>query len=511
MQSTTSKEKESKKVDNVKKVQLDIHIPGLILSILLWIVLISTMVSVVKLGIFPTFYVVLFGIITCLIGMIVLLTQFTTNMCKKGMIVAVVLGLIFLFLGVEVRNTNNVLKAVTDSSKQQVKMEIVVRAEDDAKSISDAKNYKFGIQEKMDKDLFKQARRALKEQYGKSVKVKKYSGLEDQIGALYDEKVDAILLNEGIHTLINREYKSFEEKTKVIGTVTINYDIESKKEADIEQSFYSVLLIGVEEDEKAIATNTMSTTQILLTANPTTRQTLAVTIPDEYYVSLGDQTNDKEDMLSMASAVNVDYLVAAIEQLYDTHINYYAKFNLNGIASIIDDFGAIAVNSDYSFGTADKKYYFKTGVNHMNGEEALAYWNEVGENGEVQRNKNQQYVIEGIFDKIFSPWMLLHYASVLDSVEKNFETNLSEKQLKMLIKEQLSMKKEKEWNVGYVIANGLNTRKYTYYSSERSVPVVVPSDKTTDIIQALIKKIQNGYEISTDDLTIPMVDQEKDE
>ncbi len=425
---------------------------------------------------------------------------------------AAILCPILLFLTVQIRNTDEVIKAITDVDKQQVKMSIIVRTDDDAQNISDVEDYKFGIQEEIDSNLFKKARGILKKEYGKSIKVKKYSGLEDQIGALYNEKVDAILLNEGIRPLINKVYKSFEENTKVIGTVTLDYDIESKKEADIEESFFNLLLVGIDE-EKKITTNTMSTTHMLVTAHPKTRQMLVVTIPDTYYVSLGKQTDEKADLLGMANTVNLDYLTEAVEELYNTHINYFVKFNQNGLADIIDDFGVIAVKSDYSFGTSDKKYYFRKGINHMDGEEALAYWNESDnvENGEVQRSRNQQYVLEGIFDKVLSPWMLLHYSSVLESIEKNFETNLSEVQLKTLIRDQISFSKKKKWNVGSVIANGLNTRKYTYYSSERSVPVIVPSERTTDIIQSLIKKIQKGYEISTDDLTIPMVDQKKDD
>ncbi len=512
MQLKKSKQEGSKQLGDVKKIQFYIHIPGIILSSLLWILLISCIVSVVQLGIIPIQLIVLFGIIFCLIAFIVSLTQFTEYMCKKGMILAIILCPILLFLIVEIKNTDNVIKAVTNANKQQVKMSIIVRADDDAKNVSDVKDYKFGIQEKIDSKLFKKARDILKEEYGQSIQVKKYSGFEDQIGALYNEKVDAILLNEGIRPLISKIYKSFEKNTKVIGTVTLNYEIESKKEADIAETFFNILLVGIEEEEK-ITTNTMSATHMLITAHPQTRQMLAVTIPDQYYVSLGNQTGDESDLLGIASAVSLDYLAEAVEELYNTHINYFVKFNLNGISNIIDNFGAIAVKSDYSFGTSDERYYFRKGINHMDGEEALAYWKEIDnvENGEVQRSRNQQYVIEGIFKKILSPWILLHYSSVLDSIEKNFETNLSEEQLKMLIREQLSFNKENKWDIGYVIANGLNTRKYTYYSSERSVPAVVPSDKTTDIIQSLIKKVQRGYEISTDDLTIPMVNQKKDD
>ncbi|MGN0465922.1 MAG: LCP family protein [Lachnospiraceae bacterium] len=494
----------------MKEIQFYVHIPGMILSILLWILLISCIMSVVRLGIFPTHFVVLFGIICCLIAFTVLLTQFTEQMCKKGMIAAVVLCPIFLFLTTEVKNTDNIIKSITNVNKQQVKMSIIVRADDKAEDISDAKKYKFGIQEKIDSKLFKEAADILKKEYGQSIKVKKYLGFEDQIGALYNKKVDAILFNEGIRPLISKVYKSFGENTKVLGTVTLEYEIESKKEADIEESFFNILLVGIEEQKK-ITTNTMSTTHILITAHPQTRQMLAVTIPDKYYVSLGRQTGNKSDLLSVANAVNLDYLTEAVEELYHTNINYFVKFNLNGIANIIDNFGMIAVKSDYAFGTSDKRYYFRKGINHMSGEEALAYWKEIDniEDGTVQRSKNQQYVLEGIFKKIFSPWIVFHYSSVLESIEKNIETNLSEEQLKILIRDQLSFSKKKKWNTGYVIANGLNTRKYTYYSSERSVPVVKPSDKTTDIIQSLIKKIQRGYEISTDDLTIPMVDQKR--
>ncbi len=512
MELKTSNEKESKKSGYEKRIELYIYIPGLLLSVLLWILLISCIVLAGKLGVFPTSFFVLFGVIFCLIALIIFLTQFTEKMCKKGMIMAIILCPIFLFLAVQIKKTDDVIKTVTNANTQQVRMSIIVRADDEAKGIADVAEYKFGIQKEIDKKIFEKAKIILKEEYGKSIHTRRYSGFENQIEALYDERVDAILINEGLRPLIERLYKTFAEKTKVIGTVTLNYDIESKKDADIEKTFYNILLVGIDE-EKNIKTNTMSKTTILITAHPKIKQMLSVTIPDDYYISLGKQTKNKADLLSVASATNVDYLVAAVEELYNTHINYFVKFNLNGLADIIDDFGVIAVKSDYSFNTSDYSYYFKKGINHMDGKEALAYWSEIEnvENGEVQRSKNQKYVLKGIFDKLLSPWVLFHYSSILDSVEKNFETNLSEEQLKTFIRQKLSSNKKNKWEIGHVIANGLNTRKYTYYSSERSVPVIVPSEKTTDIIDSLIKKIQKGYEISTDDLTIPMVNQKKDD
>ena len=118
------------------------------------------------------------------------------------------------------------------------------------------------------------------------------------------------------------------------------------------------------------------------------------------------------------------------------------KYN---IEKVVDAIGGIDVKSDFAF-TEDstwppKHYYYKKGINHLNGNQALAFARErlVFPDGDVQRVKNQQKVITAIVDKISSSATIINnYTKILDAISSSFATNLDTKSINRLVKMQLS-------------------------------------------------------------------------
>ena len=93
-----------------------------------------------------------------------------------------------------------------------------------------------------------------------------------------------------------------------------------------------------------------------------------------------------------------------LSQLYDTEIQFYARVNFTSLVEIVDQLGGIDVESDIEFTTSpDSGVVINVvqGMNHFNGEEALAFSRERQNvpGGDNQRGKNQQAVITGIIEK----------------------------------------------------------------------------------------------------------------
>ena len=81
------------------------------------------------------------------------------------------------------------------------------------------------------------------------------------------------------------------------------------------------------------------------------------------------------------------------------------------------------------------------GYNHVDGEMALAFAREryAFEDGDFQRNKNQQEVIEAIISKVTQcSTLLTNYVGILNSIEGNLETNMTSDELKSLVRMQTS-------------------------------------------------------------------------
>ena len=102
----------------------------------------------------------------------------------------------------------------------------------------------------------------------------------------------------------------------------------------------------------------------------------------------------------------MDVLLGTLENLYDTEIDYYFRINFTGFTEIIDALGGIDVSSDYDFTAGGHDYH--VGINHLDGEEALAFARERYSftEGDRQRGKNQMAVIEGVLEKALSPSIL---------------------------------------------------------------------------------------------------------
>ena len=84
-------------------------------------------------------------------------------------------------------------------------------------------------------------------------------------------------------------------------------------------------------------------------------------------------------------------------------------------------------------------YEFYEGTNYLDGARALAFARERKSfsDGDLQRNKNQQKVLEGILKKaISSTTILTRYTAILDSIEDCVEINMSQDDIRNLIKMQ---------------------------------------------------------------------------
>ena len=176
-------------------------------------------------------------------------------------------------------------------------------------------------------------------------------------------------------------------------------------------------------------------------------------------------------------------------ELYETDINYYVRLNFTSMINIVDALGGVDVNSEYAFTTSPNSGVVmdvKQGMNHFDGEEALAFSRERKnlEDGDNQRGKNQQAVITAMLKKVISPTMLLKANTLMDEVGTGLETNVSQSQINALIKYQLS--KGATWTIKSVAATGTASREYCYSSSEQSLYVTIPDE---DSVQQIIDEV----------------------
>lgn len=387
----------------------------------------------------------------------------------------------------------NTYSAIDEMAGQQVKVDeisCIVLKDDPAQSIYDTKDYTFGILATNDRENTDKALAEVQAAIGKEPATMEFQDNDTLIDALYAKDVNVIIINEANRSPIEEYYKTFSEDTRVLNTHKVETVIqEEEKLDDITKTPFNVYLSGIDV-YGSIKTTSRSDVNVIVTVNPNTKQILLTSTPRDYYVPL-TVSNGIPDKLTHAGIHGVDCSVGTLENLYGIKIDYYVRVNFTSVRKIVDLLGGVKVYSDYDF-TSDWGPSFKKGYNQVNGKQALAFCRERHHfaNGDYQRGRDHQHMIEAILNKAMSPNILPNYADLLKTASKNFQTNMSTKEITALAKMQLN--DMSQWTIKYANAAGQGASKTTYSYQSRKLYVCVPDYNSVAKITKRINKVLNA-------------------
>lgn len=384
----------------------------------------------------------------------------------------------------------NTYSAIDEMAGQQVKVDeisCIVLKDDPAQSIYDTKDYTFGILAANDRENTNNALAEVQAAIGKEPATIEYQDNDTLIDALYAKDVKVIVINEANRSPIEEYYKTFSDDTRVLNTHKVETVIqEDEKLDDITKTPFNVYLSGIDVYGSIKATS-RSDVNVIVTVNPNTKQILLTSTPRDYYVPL-TVSNGIPDKLTHAGIHGVDCSIGTLENLYGIDIDYYVRVNFTSVRKIVDLLGGVKVYSDYDF-TSDWGPSFKKGYNQVNGKQALAFCRERHHfaNGDYQRGRDHQHMIEAILNKAMSPDILPNYADLLKTASKNFQTNMSTKEITALAKMQLN--DMSQWTIKYANAAGQGASKTTYSYQSRKLYVCVPDYNSVAKITKRINKV----------------------
>ena len=382
---------------------------------------------------------------------------------------------------------------------------VLVMKEDEAAELGDTKGYRFGILANRDTENTQQILSAMEQSMGK-VETASYDTPAEMADALYDDEVQALILNEGYIPLLTEQenYKDFSDRTKIIYEYVTEHEITPiKPSGSITKQPFVVYCSGSDERDSDINAKTRSDVNILVVVNPKTRQILLVNTPRDYYLPLA--FNGEMDKLTHAGLYGVQETMAVLDNLYGTKTSYYGRVNFWGLIDIVDALGGIDVYSDYSFETSAgdvagygyRTYSYTEGWNHLDGPEALMFARErySFSDGDNQRGRNQMKVVQAIIEKATSPSVLANYQDLLKALSDNFITNISYDQISSLV--QMMQKDGFSWNIQSMAAReGYgDTLQYCYSVPGQPLYVMPPDYEYINTIKGVIDQVLNGEEI----------------
>lgn len=472
----------------------------IIISIILGLLILLNVYAIIKINALPMKYLLIFYTVCAFSILIIVLNIKIQKKRKKTKIVlstvSIILSILFLVMFVYLSKTSGFLNNIMSKDYKTQNYIVVVNKDSSYSKVEDIKDKTISYVENDAHDITL----ALTELEKKvSLKNKKEDNYETLLQNLYDNKVDAILLEESYKDLLvnsategNNEsaYYSFSNKTKIIYTFEIKVnETEQIKDVNVDQEPFNIYISGIDTYGK-ISSVSRSDVNIVVTVNPKTKQVLLTTIPRDFYVQLNGTTGVK-DKLTHAGIYGVNKSVATIEDLLDIDINYYIKVNFTSLVKIVDALGGVNVYSKYSF-TGYNGSTFKKGYSKMNGEKALEFarTRKTVQGGDKTRGENQEAVIAAIIKKACSKSIIFNYTSILDSLSDSFTTNVGQEKIKSLVKMQLN--DMASWNVTSISLNGTDSYNYTHSYGNTKLYVMVPIESSIINAQEKIQKVFDG-------------------
>lgn len=469
------------------------HLTGKIVTLIQLVLSLMLMMIMVDNGLVPMKYIILAGIGLGLTFAAAFGLQFLKSKWNiAGIVLSVLVSIVAIVGIIALFQLQRFMKEVGGAEYKTDNMIVVVRKEDAAKTLEDAENYSFGIQTSLDQENNQLMVKDMEKKLNRTLKTLTYSTIIEAGEALLDGKADAIIYNEAFTGILDEAIEGYSDQVRVLYQYGIQSKVEvpakEEKEAnDIEQPF-NVYISGIDV-EGAITTTSRSDVNIIMTVNPKTKKILLTTTPRDYYVQIPEVSGDAKDKLTHAGIYGVDASMRTLGKLYDIDMRYYAKVNFTSLIKIVDALGGVDVNSDYAFEALHGGYTFHEGINHLDGDAALAFCRErySFEAGDNQRGKNQEIVLTAILNKAMSPAILKNATGILTRVSDSVETNMTDKEMAKFINMQLA--DNARWTIESVAATGTGDTLPCFSSGAQPLYVMHPDFTSVSSITEKMKEI----------------------
>ena len=164
---------------------------------------------------------------------------------------------------------------------------------------------------------------------------------------------------------------------------------------------------------------------LVVTVNEKLGKTTIVSIPrDSYTEIIGYGTNDK---INHAYAFGQEKMsINSVQNMLNLPIDYYVTVDMGGLMGLVDAVGGLDITPILTFTYEGES--FTEGVDrHVDGEAALRYARMRYDDpeGDMGRQKRQQYVIQKLVEKLLNITSVTRYEEILKTLENSVRTNFT--------------------------------------------------------------------------------------
>ena len=408
-----------------------------IFSLIVFIILLLVFIEVIRLDVLPNKYLYLF------IGLELILFILGLFLYNRKNKVLLVLGIIIYIISIlgnifgyyYLSKTNNY---ITTSLRKEYYTEKTIYY------VITSKNNSVNKIDELSKDT-----NIIYYKYSKSIDkaLKKlgdynYNGTDNALWATNDIKE-----NNGYFLLAKANYDYFFNSTNTEPNYKDNfkiiYEFEVIEKVVVNKKVkdsYNIYINGLD------FTGVMRDYNLIVTVNNKTKKVVLTSIPRDYYIDV--PAYNMKDTLMCLGSLDSEVSKEALENLFNTKIDYTINLNTNSLVNVVDTIGGIEFCSDYDFITTHslvldtyndnigKKLHVTKGCREYNGIETLAIARERNAfpGRDRYRQKNCRQILINITKKLASTTTLTNYNDVLKSFDGLYTTDMNDKVIKELIK-----------------------------------------------------------------------------
>ena len=480
---------------------------GLFTLFLLLAASLALYIRLMATGMLSNLYLIILMMVLIVLNAVSVIVQLPLRRNKAGKLIMGIVSLLLsgamLYGVVAVNSVQSALSKIVGKMTETEITEVRVMNDNPATSMGDTKGYTFGYIADADTKNTQSILDEISKSFG-TIKSKGYDSMTALADALYDDEVDAILINQGYVDLLTEKdgYTDFRDQTRVLYTYTTTHEVDPiVPNTSITKEPFVVYCSGIDARVDDISAKSRSDVNILAVVNPTTKQILLVNTPRDYYLPLA--RNGELDKLTHAGLYGIDESMKVLGNLYGVQADYYVRVNFAGLVKIVDALGGVDIESDANFtcvpmetpdGNGDytyQKYSFTKGINHVNGSQALAFARERKDfaDGDNRRGQHQMTVIKAIVNKACSSAVLTKYQELLKAASDAFITNMPYADISSLVQMQLG--DMADWNITTYAVSGEGSTEYCYALGDKAWVMIKDSSKV-NTAKNMIQQVING-------------------
>ena len=299
---------------------------GLFTLFLLLAASLALYIRLMATGMLSNLYLIILMMVLIVLNAVSVIVQLPLRRNKAGKLIMGIVSLLLsgamLYGVVAVNSVQSALSKIVGKMTETEITEVRVMNDNPATSMGDTKGYTFGYIADADTKNTQSILDEISKSFG-TIKSKGYDSMTALADALYDDEVDAILINQGYVDLLTEKdgYTDFRDQTRVLYTYTTTHEVDPiVPNTSITKEPFVVYCSGIDARVDDISAKSRSDVNILAVVNPTTKQILLVNTPRDYYLPLA--RNGELDKLTHAGLYGIDESMKVLGNLYGVQADY---------------------------------------------------------------------------------------------------------------------------------------------------------------------------------------------